>query len=121
MLVIAGNQQSISKELPMNRVNTFYAPMAMLITAGVLAGCATDPVSGPGGASSDAKITQNVEARLDQHPDLGPPQEIHVQTKENVVYLSGLVDSGVEIQNAESVARQAKGVSDVVNMLAVEQ
>jgi osmotically-inducible protein OsmY len=37
------------------------------------------------------------------------------------VYLSGLVDSGVAVADAESVARQAKGVSDVVNMIAVEQ
>lgn len=104
----------------MNRINTFNAPMALLITASVLAGCATDPVSGPGGDSADAKITQNV-VQLDKHPDLGPPQEIHVQTKKQVVYLSGLVDSDVEVQNAESAARQAKGVSDVVNMIAVEQ
>jgi osmotically-inducible protein OsmY len=105
----------------MNRANTFYAPIVMLITAGVLAGCATDPVSGPGGGSGDAKITQNIEAQFDKQPDLGPPQEIEVQTKKHVVYLSGLVDSGVAVADAESVARQAKGVSDVVNMIAVEQ
>jgi osmotically-inducible protein OsmY len=105
----------------MNRVNTLYAPLVMLITAGVLAGCATDRASGPGGGSGDAKITQNIEAQLDKHPDLGPPQEIEVQTENHVVYLSGLVDSGVAVADAESVARQAKGVSDVVNMIAVEQ
>lgn len=105
----------------MNRVNTFYAPIAMLITAAALAGCATDRVSGPDGGSSDAKITQNIETQLDQRPDLAPPQEIGVQTKNHVVYLSGLVDSGVEVQNAESVARQTDGVSNVVNSISVEQ
>ena len=62
----------------MSRVNTSYAPIVMLITAGVLAGCATDPVSGPGGGSSDAKITQNIESQFEKHPDFGPPQEIDV-------------------------------------------
>jgi len=105
----------------MNRVKPFHAPIVMLITAGILAGCATDPASGPGGGSSDAKITQNIETQFDKHPDLGPPQEIDVQTKNHVVYLSGLVDSGVAVADAESVARQAQGVSDVVNTIAVEQ
>jgi len=105
----------------MNKVNTFYAPIVMLITTGVLAGCAIDPVSGSGGGSGDAKITQHIEAQFDKHPDLGPPQEINVQTRNHVVYLSGLVDTGVAVADAESVARQAQGVSDVVNMIAVEQ
>ncbi|MGO8973614.1 MAG: hypothetical protein ACLQNV_08795 [Steroidobacteraceae bacterium] len=36
------------------------------------------------------------------------------------MYLSGLVDTGVALSDAEPVARQAQGVSDVVNMIAVE-
>jgi len=105
----------------MNRVQTLYAPIVMLFTAGVLAACATDPVSGPGSGSDDAKITQNIEAQFDKRADLTPPEEIEVQTKNHVVYLSGLVDTGVAVQNAESVARQTKGVSDVINMIAVEE
>jgi osmotically-inducible protein OsmY len=50
---------------------------------------------------------------------LSPPEEIEVQTRNHVVYLSGIVDSGVEVENAESVARQTEGVSDVVNSIAV--
>jgi len=91
----------------------------MLITAGVLAACATNPASGPGSGSSDAKITQNIEAQFTKRADWSPPEEIEIQTRNHVVYLTGIVDSGVEVENAESVARQTEGVSDVVNSIAV--
>ena len=105
----------------MSKTKAFYAPIAILIAAGALAACATDPASGSAASSSDAKITQNIEAQIDKRPDLAPPEEIEVQTKNHVVYLSGLVDSGVAGENAELVARQTNGVTDVINMIAVEE
>jgi hypothetical protein len=47
------------------------------------------------------------------------PRKSRFRRRNHVVYLSGLVDSGVEVENAESVARQTEGVSDVVNSIAV--
>jgi hypothetical protein len=35
-----------------------------------------------------------MQAHLDQHPDLGAPNSIHVKTVDHVVYLDGLVSAG---------------------------
>jgi osmotically-inducible protein OsmY len=83
-------------------------------------GCAEFRECGPEGCPNDQKITANVQARLNQQPDLGPPGSITVQTVNRVVYLNGLVDVGLEKRNAESVAKQVPGVSQVVNNIAVE-
>ena len=60
-----------------------------------------------------------MRARLDQHPVLGAPNLIEVQTFDHVVYLNGMVSQGLEGREAESVALEAPGVTHVVNLLAV--
>jgi osmotically-inducible protein OsmY len=42
-----------------------------------------------------------------------------VQTLDHVVYLTGLVDTDLERQIAESVALEADGVSKVVNSIGL--
>jgi osmotically-inducible protein OsmY len=105
----------------MNMVNPITASVFMALSIGALAGCATGRVGEVDKPSGDATITKNVETLIDQHSELAPPEEISVQTRNHVVYLSGLVDDGVEAENAEQVAREAGGVSDVINMIAVTQ
>jgi osmotically-inducible protein OsmY len=83
-----------------------------LILTGALSGCAT---YSPG----DAKITSNVKAQLDQHPDLGAPNSIQVQTLDHVVYLNGMVSDGLDSETAESIAREVPNVARVVNSVAV--
>lgn len=90
-----------------------------LVLAGVLSGCATYDKCGFEGCPGDAKTTANVQALFDQHPDLGPPNSIDVQTLNNVVYLHGFVSAGLESRTAESIARGAPGVQQVVNEIAV--
>jgi osmotically-inducible protein OsmY len=90
---------------------------AVIIT-GTLAGCAAYRKCGLSGCAGDAKITTAVEALLDQHPALGPPDMIRVQTLDRVVYLTGQVSTGLQRQIAESVALQAPGVARVVNSIA---
>jgi osmotically-inducible protein OsmY len=92
--------------------------LASLLTA-ALCGCADFKPSGTQTSSADANITADVEARLDQMPDLGPPGSIGVQTVDRVVYLNGVVDVGFEKRAAEATARQAPGVTNVVNNIAV--
>jgi osmotically-inducible protein OsmY len=89
--------------------------------AGALQGCATYKDCGFAGCAGDAKITANVQALFNQHPDLGPPNSIEVQTLDNVVYLHGLVGAGLESSTAESIAHQAPGVTKVVNLIAVSR
>jgi osmotically-inducible protein OsmY len=91
------------------------------ILAGVLAGCATYGKCGIEGCAGDAKVTANVKSLFDQHPELGPPGSIDVQTVDHVVYLNGLVASGFERSTAVSLAQGTPGVTKVVNTLAVDR
>ena len=96
----------------MNTSKSLYAVTGVLILAGVLPGCAT---YGPG----DAKITANVQAQLNQHPELGAPNSISVQTQDRVVYLNGIVSTGLQRTIAESVAYQAEDVAKVQNLVSM--
>jgi osmotically-inducible protein OsmY len=81
----------------------------------------------PGGAAfakiesnsrnDDTIITQNIRAELAKHPGL-EPNAISVQTHDHVVYLYGLVVSGLESDAAEAIAHHQPGVIRVVNSIA---
>jgi osmotically-inducible protein OsmY len=103
----------------MRRLQPLYAFAAILILPGLLPGCAVERKCGLDGCPGDAKITQNVQALINQHDDLGPPNIIQVQTLDHVVYLSGEVSEGNMRQAAEAVARTSSGVTRVVNNIAV--
>jgi osmotically-inducible protein OsmY len=96
----------------MNMPKPLYALTGVLILAGVLAGCATT-------GSDDAKITANVQAELAQHPDLGAPNSIDVQTQDHVVYLNGIVRTGLQRNFAGSVASQTPDVAKVQNLVSI--
>ena len=85
-----------------------------------LQGCTSYNTCASGGCMGDAKITQNLQARLDGMSDFGPPGAIRVETKDHVVYLNGTVDAGLAKHLAESVAKQTPGVARVVNSIAVD-
>jgi|SRR5271165_7377631 len=88
----------------------------VILVGKVIAGCALERQPDP----QDARITTDVRGLLDQHPALGPANSIHVSTVKHVVYLSGLVSSGLQDREAEEIAGQAPGVARVVNNVAVE-
>ena len=106
----------------MSRLIQLGAMTFILALAGALVGCAS---YGPyarcasGGCTTDATITADVQALFNRYPALEPPNMIHVQTVDRVVYLTGLVDTPLERQIAESVALDATGVARVVNSIAV--
>ena len=100
-------------------VRIIYGFASVLILTCTAAGCATYEKCGLRGCPGDANVTARVQALFDQHPELGPPNSIHVQTLNHVVYLNGLVSMGLERQEAESVALEASGVTRVVNSIAV--
>jgi osmotically-inducible protein OsmY len=103
----------------MTKYKTLYALPIILFLAGALPGCATYEKCKFGGCSGDAKITTNVLALFQQHPELGPPNLISVQTLDHVVYLSGEVSASEFSAVAESAAHGAPGVVRVVNSIAV--
>lgn len=92
---------------------------AFLVLAGALSACAAYKKCGLGGCPGDAEITAHVEALLNQHPALASPNQIKVQTLDHVVYLGGLVDTDLQRQMAESLARQAPGITTVVNSIGL--
>jgi osmotically-inducible protein OsmY len=96
-----------------------YGFSSAVILAGALAGCATYNKCGLEGCAGDAKVTSDVQTVFDQHPDLGAPGAVGVQTLDHVVYLSGFVTTGLERDTAVSLAQSAPGVARVVDSIAV--
>jgi osmotically-inducible protein OsmY len=99
-----------------------YVLALVIILAGTLPGCAAYRAytkCGSGGCPGDAKITAEVRALLNQHPALGPPNQIYVHTLDRVVYLTGQTATDLQRDTAESVAREATGLSRVVNTIAL--
>ncbi|HWY93947.1 MAG TPA: BON domain-containing protein [Steroidobacteraceae bacterium] len=96
----------------------FGFPLAIALMAASAAAVAHGKCESAG-CSGDAKITTNVEALLDRHPELGPPSSITVQTRAGVVYLYGEVSSGLERETAESLAEQIPGVARIVDSIFV--
>jgi osmotically-inducible protein OsmY len=96
-----------------------YAWALALILTGTLSACAAYRKCGFAGCPGDAKITADVLALFHQHPALEPPNLLNVQTFDHVVYLSGVVDTDLERQIAESVALEATGAIRVVNSIGL--
>ena len=105
----------------MSTMRPFSAATCVAVLIHALAGCATFEKCGLEGCPGDAKITAKVQAALNQHADLGPPDSITVQTLNHVVYLNGLVDAGLAKRTAASITKQVAGVTNVVNNIAVTQ
>ena len=103
----------------MTNPKPLYALASFFILAVTLQGCATFRECGSNACADDAKISANVQTRLDRRPELGPPHSIEVQTINHVVYLNGFVSASLESDAAQSVADEAPGVARVVNDIAV--
>ena len=103
----------------MKNVKLLYLLTTFLILSGILPGCTAERKCGPGGCPGDAKITADVQAMINQHTEVGPPNSVHVQTLDHVVYLSGEVSEGNMKETAEAIAKQSPGVTSVVNNVFV--
>jgi osmotically-inducible protein OsmY len=90
---------------------------AALTVAAALPGCAVFPQSS--NVAVDQNITADVETRFGQHAELEAPNLLNVQTINHVVYLNGVVSTGLQRLDAELVANQVQGVDKVVNSIAV--
>jgi osmotically-inducible protein OsmY len=90
--------------------------LAATIALTTLGGCATTKCT-TAACEADAKITADVKALIAERRDLG--NQVYVQTRDGVVYLSGQVATDLQRESAEAVARQAPGVASVVNNIAL--
>lgn len=102
------------------RMKTSFAAFGFVAAfAGIASECVSSGKCEGSSCMSDAKITDVVQTRLDQHPDLGPPHRILVDTHDRVVYLQGKMTTEFERSTASSIAEQVDGVARVVNELAM--
>jgi osmotically-inducible protein OsmY len=96
------------------------ATALIVCLAAALTGCAAFGQCGLRGCTADAKISDEVRALLAQSPALGAANQITVQTIHGVVYLRGLVSTPYLIAQAQSIAEQAPGVTEVRNLLYID-
>jgi hyperosmotically inducible protein len=66
--------------------------------------------------ASDTALTTKVKAAMVRDPDL-KAMDVHVDTVDGVVMLSGFVSSDAEVSKAEALARGIDGVKDVKSAL----
>ena len=84
-----------------------------------LQGCVSAPQCVSEECKNDAKITADIKAKLKEYRELGAPNSVYVQTRGGVVYLTGQVATDLQRHTAEQAARQAPGVTDVVDSIAL--
>ncbi|MCB1055468.1 MAG: BON domain-containing protein [Acidobacteria bacterium] len=93
-----------------------FLPLAVLvISLGAVACSSTQP---PSEQVDDAVVTTKIKTKITADPELNP-FEIHVDTEEGVVRLSGTVDTADDRAEAEKLARKTEGVRRVVNDIQV--
>jgi osmotically-inducible protein OsmY len=104
----------------MNKIRSICILPTLFCAIAVIGGCASFGKCDSEACAGDSKITADVQSRMNQMPDFGPPGSIHVQTIDRVVFLNGEVTGGLSKRLAESVATGSPGVLRVVNALDVE-
>jgi len=90
---------------------TLLLPLALILGA-----CSS--TRSVGDQLDDGVITSKVKAKLAADPEVNP-FEIDVDTRNRVVYLSGMIDTWDERMEAERLARNTGGVIGVVNELQI--
>jgi len=92
--------------------------MALTLLATV-AGCVHAGRCGNTECPEETAIRTEVEALFAQHAELRPPNQLYVQVHDHRVTISGQVNSEYERRLAMSVAREAKGVTDVIDLVGI--
>src|SRR5215469_12411278 len=97
-------------------------PLALavfLFLAAALEGCVSSSPCNSPECQADAKINADVQSKMKEHRELGPPNMVYVKTRDGVVYLTGQVTTDLQRQTAETVAGAVPGVSSVVNSISL--
>ena len=90
----------------------------VLAFALALASCSSSPACPASGCQGDALIKQRVEQMIFDNKAI-QPHSITVQAKDGVVYLYGIVDTGLQKNVLEEEAAKIEGVKRVVNSISV--
>ncbi len=103
----------------MKKINGIFSLLMALSTGASLISCAVvSDRESLGEYVDDSSITTKVKTAILKDKLLAPFQ-IHVETMQNVVQLSGFVDSKKSAAKAEQLVREIEGVQRVENNLLV--
>jgi osmotically-inducible protein OsmY len=94
------------------------ATVLAIVLACALSGCATAPKCNGSACEGDTRIKQQVEQVINDNKAI-QPWSITVQTIDGVVYLYGIVDTGLQRNVIEEQAAAVPGVKRVVNSIGV--
>lgn len=95
----------------------FFVALALCIS---LPGCVIfQGKSTPPAYAQDTGITTSIKARFIQSDLISAPN-IHVETQNGVVQLTGFVSSYAQIREAQRIAQSTQGVKYVINSLVVQ-
>ena len=84
-----------------------------------LSGCSIfQGKSSPNQYASDAAATTQIKSKLIGSDIVSAPN-IHVETQNGVVQLSGFVSNNAQVREAGQIARSVSGVKSVVNDLVI--
>jgi osmotically-inducible protein OsmY len=104
-------------EADMKNIKLISAWTLAIVLAGGLSGCVGFGRCSPQYCESDKATLAELNHTFAAHRELGAPAAIHTQVINGVAYLTGIVDTDLEMRNAERIALQVPGVKDVVNSL----
>lgn len=101
------------------RAHRYAVAAVVVVLLAAVAAYAAEPVKrSPGQYVDDKVIAAKVKAALVEDPGVKALQ-IHVETFEGIVQLSGFVDNPEQIIRAGDIARGIEGVKSVKNDLVV--
>ena len=98
---------------------TLHGALSPGVALAIALGACASTHSGTADRAGDDQITAAVQAQIKQHPALAAPNHVYVKTRNGTVYLSGQVSTDLQRQEAEAAARQASGVTTVVNTISL--
>lgn len=106
------------KDIMLKRSGLTKLGAALVVLASVSACAAIEGRETAGNYVDDATVSTKVRAELVKDQAL-KAFDIHVETMQDVVQLSGFVDSTAQKAQAERIARSINGVRDVRNNIIV--
>ncbi len=109
----------IFRRINMKNFKYFHQLIAVILCGFIFSACSV--MSGretAGQYVDDTSVTSRVKSAIIQDPEL-KARQIHVETFQGIVQLSGFIDSSKEKMRAEALALNTKGVQSVKNNLIV--
>ena len=98
----------------MKQLKLLFITFTAIVFMSILGCASTTKSAGTGEYLDDSVITTKVKAAVFNEPTL-KSTEINVETYKGVVQLSGFVSSQSDINRAEEVAHNVKGVKSIIN------